>query len=343
MTSSATQLEGIDAANEPGTRQSQQPMPRDPTKAVTPETPGAAVSASRPNAASTAPSHNSASARKRRWLSPAAIFGLAVAAALYAGFLLPTERYITPKRGIGYALGIVGGSMMLLLFLYSARKRFRGLRFLGPTVGWFRYHMVLGVLGPLCILYHANFGLGAANSNVALFSMLAVAGSGLVGRYIYARIHHGLYGSKLTLEDLQKGAEGLRTSSGAFTFLPELVSRLDRCERRILDAGPKLPVLGIAKLAVVAAISLHSRAQLRGYIRRALRVAGRKSKTIAAQRSRLRRAARSYVDTRLAATRRVAGFQAYERLFSLWHALHLPLIFLLITAGVVHVVAVNIY
>ena len=117
----------------------------------------------------------------------------------------PTERYITPNRGIGYALGIIGGSMMLLLLLYSARKRFRWLKFLGPTVGWFRFHMVLGVLGPLCILYHSNFGLGATNSNVALFSMLTVAGSGLIGRYIYSRIHHGLYGSKATLSELRAG------------------------------------------------------------------------------------------------------------------------------------------
>jgi len=46
------------------------------------------------------------------------------------------------------------------------------------------------------------------------------------------------------------------------------------------------------------------------------------------------------VDAR--ATRRVAGFQAYERLFSVWHALHLPLIFVLIVPGLVHMIAVNI-
>ena len=46
---------------------------------------------------------------------------------------------------------------------------------------------------------------------------------------------------------------------------------------------------------------------------------------------------------RFVAMRRVASFQAYERLFSLWHALHLPLIFILAAAAVVHVVAVNVY
>jgi hypothetical protein len=280
---------------------------------------------------------------KKRLLTPVSIFSAVILVLLLVGWLVPTERYITPRRGIGYALGIIGGSMMLLLLLYSARKHFRWLKFLGPTLSWFRYHMLLGVLGPVCILYHANFGLGATNSNVALFSMLTVAGSGLIGRYIYARIHHGLYGSKLSLGELKTGAEGLRAHSGAFGFLPQLVSKLESTENKLLAAGPHLPVLGIAKLAVVALLSIASRWQLRSYVRRGLRVAAKTSPVIAAERKRLRRTAFTYIDKRLAATRRVAGFQSYERLFSLWHALHIPLLFILIAAGIVHVIAVNVY
>jgi hypothetical protein len=214
---------------------------------------------------------------------------------------------------------------------------------MGATTGWFRFHMVLGVLGPLCILYHANFSLGATNSNVALFCMLTVAGSGLVGRYIYARIHHGLYGSKLSLGELRKGADNMRSSSGAFAFLPELMQRLDAAERSLLATTGKVPILGIARLIATTTASWRQRLQLHGYVRRCLRDAARQSTTIAGQRKRLRRAAFAYIDRRLAATRRVAGFEAYERLFSLWHALHLPLIFLMLIAGTVHVIAVHVY
>jgi hypothetical protein len=280
---------------------------------------------------------------RKKWLTPATAFAAVITALLYVGWRTPTERYITPTRGIGYALGIIGGSLMLLLFLYSARKRIPWLKFMGPTAGWFRYHMVLGVVGPLCILYHANFGLGATNSNIALFSMLTVAGSGLVGRYIYARIHHGLYGSKLSLSELRKGAESLRASSGAFAFLPELVDRLERVEGRLLSSSGEAPLFGIARLVGAYAISLHARLQLRGYVRESLRAAAARSTTIAAERKRLRRAAFAYIDRRLSATRRVAGFEAYERLFSLWHALHLPLIFMMLIAGTVHVIAVHVY
>jgi hypothetical protein len=281
--------------------------------------------------------------QRARWLTPTGFVFLILAVLLYLGWYFPTERYITPQRGLGYALGIVGGSMLLLLFIYTARKRIRWLAFLGPTVKWFRFHMLLGVAGPLCILYHANFHLGATNSNVALISMLTVAGSGVVGRYIYSRIHHGLYGSKATLGELRSEAENLHSVPGAVAFVPELVQRLDLAERRMLAAGPHLPVLGLAKPVTVAALGFRSRWVLRRYVRGALRRAAAKSATIAAQRRRLRRTAYSYIDRRIAATRRLADFQVFERLFSVWHALHIPLIFMLLIAGVVHVIVVHLY
>ena len=92
------------------------------------------------------------------------MFGSVVTALFVFGWFFPTERYITPKRGMGYILGIVGGSLMLLLFLYSARKRVRWLRWMGAAPRWFQFHMVCGVLGPLLILYHSNFRTGASNS-----------------------------------------------------------------------------------------------------------------------------------------------------------------------------------
>ena len=266
-----------------------------------------------------------------------------IIALLYLGWSTQTERYITPKRGLGYALGIIGGSFMLLLLVYSLRKRYPSLSFLGSTPGWFRFHMLLGVFGPLAILYHANFTTGATNSNVALFCMLIVAGSGLVGRYIYAHIHHGLYGRKLELGELRAGADGLRSLSGRFSFLPELVTRLESAEQRLLNAGPRLPLLGFTKPLVVSVVGLGVRWRLHRYIRAALRAGARNSKVLAAERTRLGQVARAYVDRRLAVTRRVAGFQGYERLFSLWHALHIPLIFMMIIAAVIHIIAVHVY
>jgi len=282
-------------------------------------------------------------ARRKRLLNWNRVGFIALVVVLYLGWSMPTERYITPTRGVGYALGIIGGSLMLLLLVYSARKHFKWLRFLGPTPAWFRFHMVLGIAGPLCILFHSNFTTGATNSNVALFCMLTVAGSGFIGRYLYAHIHHGLYGRKLELGELQAGAAGLRDLSGSVSFLPDLVARLEVAEQRLLGCGPRLSLLGFLKPLVVRLASMNARWQLHRYIRRGLRASARKSAVVASESKRLRRTANAYIDRRLAATRRVAEFQGYERLFSLWHALHIPLIFMLIIAAVVHVIAVNVY
>ena len=62
--------------------------------------------------------------------------------------------------------------------------------------------MLLGIFGPVLIFFHANFSLGALNSNVALFSMILVAGSGVIGRYIYTQIHTGMSGARLDVGDL---------------------------------------------------------------------------------------------------------------------------------------------
>jgi hypothetical protein len=262
---------------------------------------------------------------------------------VYVGSRLPTERYITPRTGLGYALGIVGGSLMLLLLMYSARKRAPWLGFLGTVNGWFEAHMVLGVVGPILILFHSNFRLGATNSNVALWCMVVVSLSGLMGRYIYQRVHFGLYGRKTSLGELQSSAERLRSANHMVSLLPELVTRLEASEARLLASGPHLPVIGVVKPLAVAMNAVAARWRLRSYVRRALRAAARTSPTLAAHRKRLRRAAMGYVDTRLIATRRVAEFEAYERLFAVWHLLHVPMFFMLLVAAIVHVIAVHVY
>jgi hypothetical protein len=299
----------------------------------------AARSASTANAAAAAKvaaPRTSASRAGRSWAG----VGFVVAGfVLVAGWFLPTDRYLTPTRGAGYALGILGGSLMLLLLIYPARKRIAGLRFLGSARGWFRFHMALGIIGPLCILYHSNYHLGATNSNVALFCMLIVAGSGLIGRYLYTRIHHGLYGRQATLTELRADAERLRSnSSGATRLLPELVARVDAGEKAIGTGVPGLPA------PLVAVIRWRSaRGSVRRYINRTLARAAAGSEVMKDHRRALARAALRYADARLSAARRVAEFEGCSRLFALWHVLHIPLFVMLLFAGIAHVIAVNVY
>ena len=266
--------------------------------------------------------------------------GLAISMLLLVvGRITPLHDYITPRSGLGYALGIIGGSLMLALLIYPLRKRVPALAVIGSNKRWFRIHMVFGIAGPLCILYHCCYRIGATNSNVALFSMLIVASSGLVGRYLYGRIHHGLYGTKASLDDLRKEAERLKgEGGGAGRLLPEFPTRLDAAEKRISASIPLVPKALSAAIAYGLA-----RSGMRRYVHKTLRGAAVASLAIAEHREALTLAADRYTESRLGAARRVAEFESCDRLFGLWHVLHLPLFGMLFVAGIVHVIAVNVY
>ncbi len=295
---------------------------------------------------STAASLGSAAAKPKRAtprLHWPLVWTLVVAGLLYWGYYAHLERYISPQRGLGYWLGIVGGSMMVLLLVYSARKRAAWLAWLGTIPAWFEIHMTLGIVGPILVLFHSNFKLGATNSNVALICMLIVAASGVVGRYIYTRLHARLDDHELTLEQLKAVGERLRTQSSSIAFLPGLLDAIDRAERRWIEPPKALAgrllhlVTGALRLAVARWI-------VRRAIKRAVRGSVRSPDAVLARHAqRIGGVARSYADRRLEAGRRRSEYQLYAQLFSLWHVLHIPLFFMLLIAGIAHVIAVNVY
>jgi hypothetical protein len=256
------------------------------------------------------------------------------------------ERYITPQRGLGYWLGIAGGSMMLLLLLYSARKRYRWLRWFGGIPAWFEFHMVLGVVGPLLILFHANFSLGATNSNVALVSMLLVAGSGVVGRYIYTRLHAKMDGNEDTLEQLRAVGDRLRSQNTSIEFLPGLLDAIDQIEARLIEPpkGRTARLLhlftGPVRMAMARWIV---RREIKAALARKLYRSPHADSLVEKHAKRIAKVARRYAHRRLEAGRRMQEYQRYARLFSFWHVLHIPLFFMLLIAGIVHVIAINIY
>jgi hypothetical protein len=277
-----------------------------------------------------------------RQYTPARVFGLAALLVLLWGRQAELGRLITPERGLGYLLGIVGGSAMVMLLLYPARKRATWLRFIGGVPEWFRLHMILGVVGPICILFHANFSLGAANSNVALFCMLAVAGSGVVGRYFYTRLHAKLDGRQANLAELQSIADTLTQQATVVSVLPDLLAAIESEEQHLLEPAHG-PVGRLFHVFMVGIRGVLARWRLHRLIERTVAQAARQSPTLAAHADRLAATARRYADRRLDASRRVAEFRVYTRLFSLWHVLHVPLFIMLLIAGVVHVISVQIY
>ena len=258
-----------------------------------------------------------------------AVLGLV---ALVARKRASEELWITPGEGVGYALGIVGLGAMLVLLLYSVRKRWLRVQALGPLRSWFRVHMLLGVLGPVAILFHANFRPASRNGVVALVAMLLVAGSGFIGRYVYTRVHHGLFGHSLTLLEVARDAELSRGALWAtLAGCPPLAELVREHETALLDSS-RMALTGPGRVLLV-------RARTRATARRARRLIAASARSGAIPRDEAERSVRVHLD----AVRRVAEFSFFERVLSHWHAVHVPLCVLLFTAALVHVVAVHLY
>jgi len=80
-------------------------------------------------------------------------------------------------------MGWLGLGITLLVFVYPIKKRASQNR-RWPR-GWFRVHMVAGMMGPLVILLHSGAHLHALVPLLALTAMAVVTVSGIVGQGIH--------------------------------------------------------------------------------------------------------------------------------------------------------------
>jgi hypothetical protein len=262
---------------------------------------------------------------------PVWLFSFLIFLLLYFGWQIRDEYFITAQHGLGYALGIIGGSMMLLLLVYPLKQRFHHTKwFIFSTRNWFRIHMMLGILGPLLVLFHCNFSLGSTNSNITLASMILMVSSGLFGRFIYGKIHYGLYGNKIELKELLHSKILAReqindATQATHSLTPEQLKMIQHCENKLQKVNT---VLG--SLSTSLSLSLTTRfAQRR--LKREIQTSASNADTI------------THLVHYLQAVRKIANLAFYERLFSLWHLLHMPIFFMLVITGFVHVYAVNRY
>ena len=268
---------------------------------------------------------------------------LAIVSLVLAAWQFSRMEFFKAGDDVGYWIGVAGGVMMLLLFSYPLRKHFSFSRNWGRVKWWFLVHMVLGVGGPLLILLHSTFRVGSLNAAVALYSMLAVAGSGVIGRFIYARVNRGLHGEKAELRDLQTRA-GLEEADARsrLSFAPKVEARLIAFEQRELKAR-------VGWLTYTRQVFWLPLQQWLTY-RRCVSELGRTLRSLAAQHqwsamdlAKREKHAKALVWQYLHAVTRVAQFTAYSRLFSLWHVAHIPFVYLLVISAIVHVIAVHAY
>lgn len=268
---------------------------------------------------------------------------LLLAALVWLTWFISQRGYFEAGDDVGYWLGVVGGSMMLLLFSYPLRKHFKFAQNWGRVKWWFLLHMMLGVGGPLLILLHSTFRIGSLNAGVALYSMVIVALSGVVGRFIYARVHRGLRGELTGFKELQARAKLDQDEvRSRLAFAPTVEADLKAFEQAELQAPAGwltyfrqvfwLPI----KQWIVYRRCVHD-------LRMPIRKLARHGQWSHADLMRREAMSRKLVRRYLTAVVRVAQYTAYDRLFSLWHVAHIPFVYLLVISAVVHVIAVHAY
>ena len=76
------------------------------------------------------------------------LFAIVVVAVLTTAWWLREEGHLSAETGAGYWLGIIGAVFMLMLVGYPLRKRLRAFQSIGRVANWFRFHMIIGILGP---------------------------------------------------------------------------------------------------------------------------------------------------------------------------------------------------
>ena len=210
--------------------------------------------------------------------------------------------------------------MMVLMLLYSVRKRVGALRRLGPLGRWLDVHIYLGVFGPLLVVLHSSFKVQGLVA-LSFWSMVIVASSGVLGRYLYLQIPRTRAGEERALAELE--AEDRDLSGQLRTRF-----RLDEAQIAGLDALVAVPTRvgllgGFARLVTD---DLRLRSGLRAFARSCRSVPA----PVFADFERV-------VRQKAQVHRRILLWDRVHELFHYWHVLHKPFAVVMYLFMIVHV------
>jgi len=268
---------------------------------------------------------------------------LMLGAMVFLAWLVRTAGLYEAGSDFGYNLGLVGGLLMLSLLLYTVRKRFLSFDRFGKMENWFKYHMLAGIVGPLLVLFHSTFRTGSMNGAAALYAMVLVAVSGLVGRFIYRHIHRGMYGKHLTLAEAIADVDQCAAAMGlVYSLREDIQTRLQVFHDYAFDPQ------GSLHRRVWKFVTLNWKSK---FLARTIRFDAKTAlRKLWGERGGSRRElilnyqlARAQIDQYLEAVVKASQLTAWERLFSYWHLIHVPFLYLLVFSGIVHVIAVHMY
>ena len=239
----------------------------------------------------------------------------------------PFHAWLRPSGYVGQSAGIAALAIFIFLWLYPLRKKLRWLAFTGGVARWLDVHVATALVLPLLVTIHAGWRFGGM-IGLGFWAMMVVWSSGVIGRYIYARIPRSRSGVELDRNGIASNRQRLLEQIASETGLDvQLVERT-------LAADP-LP----ASLGAVATL----RRMLADD--RARRRAARWLKELCAARSaggrgrQVRNVARvvDLARREMALAQQARLLDATHDLFRYWHVAHRPVAIAALVAVLVHV------
>ncbi len=230
---------------------------------------------------------------------------------------------LKPSGPYGHGYGILGSLLILIgVFSYIARKKYRSLASLGRLKYWLEFHIFLCVLGPMLILFHTAFKFGGIVS-LSFWSMVLVVASGVIGRFIYIQIPRSIEGRELSLSEVQNMKTNLHT----------VLTERYEVSGNVLDA--------------LLQITEHSLDKKQGFLSQWLfepliiRNARRKVKAVLAPTDIDPSAQSSIIGIMKQEIRlngRINRLTTMQTIFRYWHVIHLPFAIIMLIIMIIHVI-----
>lgn len=251
------------------------------------------------------------------------------------------ERYFHTDSDIIYYMGLYGGILLLSTLFYSLRKRVKAFRKWGKPSTWYFFHLVVSVVGSVLIILHSSFTLKSMNSTVSMIAMLTVIASGVFGRYIYTRIGYHLHRQLLAIRETENRLVKTmqQYEKGELDTVEKSLSTLTASAINTPRTIYRIPTRFFSLRAKAAKCYIEGAHDITALLKKRAKVEGWDKLTYNAELSREKRFLREHVNTLI----EIGRSHAYERLLVGWRIFHVPLIFILVISGSVHVLAVHLY
>jgi len=117
--------------------------------------------------------------------------------------------------------GLVGTGLMIIAAIYPMFRRLRAFRWIASNTMWFDFHLMAGTVGPMFVALHSALKLSSWVS-LAFWSMVIVALSGFIGRYLYTQVPELSSGRELEQLDHERAFAHHRSRH------PVAMSEIDR-------------------------------------------------------------------------------------------------------------------